>query len=70
MRARGQAEVYFRDIIFQQHFSELTISLKKKKNKVDSSYKLFKLTPDQIIAEANMADRQQCNSMCQNKSNS
>ena len=44
---------YFRDIIFLQNFSELTISLLPEKNKPDSA---FKLVPDLTIAKVNMAD--------------
>ena len=39
VRHCGQTEVYFRDIIFLQKFSELTISLLLEKNKVDPTYR-------------------------------
>ena len=45
----------FRDIIFLQNFSELTISLLPEKNKLDSADKLFKLAPYLIIVKVNMA---------------
>ena len=56
VRARVQTEVYFRDIIFLQNVSELTISLLPEKKKLNSAYKLFKLAPDLIVSKVNMVD--------------
>ena len=66
--AHGQKEVYFREIIFLQNFSELSISLLPEKKKLDSAYKLFKLAPGLTIANVTIADIQQCHRMYQSKS--
>ena len=68
MTARGEKEVYFREIIFPQNFSELFISLLPEKKKLDSAYKLFKLAPGLTIAKVTIADIQQCHRMYQSKS--
>ena len=66
--AQGEKEVYFREIIFPQNFSELSISLLPEKKKLDLAYKLFKLAPGLTIAKLAIADIQQCHRMYQSKS--